>query len=250
MVVHSDLASFEAEFPGRALGSIKLVVEGEEGHIVDSTTYKLRPGKLLWVPAGMPMYSINGKKAEGICLYGGLDHSVLQEPTMFNLPTSFDKALHKLHTSLKKKENVVAAHDTLAQTWQDFIAGKQQAEQGLKLHRPGHVDNLARRLAHVRDWMQADCHLPLDNNRLADEACLSPFAFARRFREAFGTSPHDFIIEQRILRAQDLLLEQENTPLASIAEEVGYADLPTFSKAFRRKVGVPPSAWRLQLGTN
>gem|GEM_PF-5160535 len=63
MVVHSNLDSFKSEFPGRSLGSLKLVVAGKEGHIVGDKTYKLRPGKLLWVSAGMPMHSVNGNRA-------------------------------------------------------------------------------------------------------------------------------------------------------------------------------------------
>jgi AraC-like DNA-binding protein len=37
--------------------------------------------------------------------------------------------------------------------------------------------------------------------------------------------------------------------LSQVADQVGYADLPSFSKAFTKKMGQSPSAWRLQMGT-
>jgi len=75
-------------------------------------------------------------------------------------------------------------------------------------------------------------------------ACeLSVSHFARSFKATFGVSSHRWLTERRIEHAQALLLGS-NYPLADIASRAGFADQPTFTRAFRRIVGTSPARWR------
>ncbi len=68
-----------------------------------------------------------------------------------------------------------------------------------------------------------------------------PFNVA--FRNRIGQSPHDYILQRRVERAQGLMLASDKT-LAEIADECGLADQSHFTRLFRRFVGESPAAWR------
>jgi len=78
---------------------------------------------------------------------------------------------------------------------------------------------------------------------LARVAGLSRAPFARRFREATGTSPRRWLIAHRLELARQQLAAGEPT-LSEIADAVGYASEFAFSKAFTRVVGIPPGVYR------
>jgi AraC-like DNA-binding protein len=64
--------------------------------------------------------------------------------------------------------------------------------------------------------------------------------------ERIGTTPGAYLREQRLLAAQTLLSDPRYDRLAitSIATAVGFRDLSTFERAFRRRYGTTPSGWR------
>lgn len=81
------------------------------------------------------------------------------------------------------------------------------------------------------------------NRDLAAVARLSEFHFNVAFRNSIGQSPHDYILQRRVERAQGLMLASDKT-LAEIADECGLADQSHFTRLFRRFVGESPAAWR------
>jgi AraC-like DNA-binding protein len=77
---------------------------------------------------------------------------------------------------------------------------------------------------------------------LAKEAALSRSTFFERFRSAVGVAPIDYLLTWRMALAKDLLLRNESR-IAEIAQRVGYSSASTFSVAFTRHVGRPPSQY-------
>ncbi|WP_372016536.1 AraC family transcriptional regulator [Pseudoxanthomonas sp. 10H] len=78
---------------------------------------------------------------------------------------------------------------------------------------------------------------------LARAAGTSRTVLAERFQQLVGTSPMQYLTQWRMLMAANLL-RRSNAPLARVAEEVGYQNDTSFSRAFRREYGQPPAAWR------
>jgi len=78
---------------------------------------------------------------------------------------------------------------------------------------------------------------------LARQIGFSPYHFARLFRQTTGESPHQFVLRQRIERAQRLLAEG-GMPLAHVAVESGFADQSHLTRAFKRQLGLTPRAYR------
>lgn len=79
--------------------------------------------------------------------------------------------------------------------------------------------------------------------RLAERLGVSVSTVQRLARAQLGQAPHRALVALRLAQARELL-RSTGYPLATIAELAGYADPFTFSAAFRRWAGVPPSAVR------
>jgi AraC-like DNA-binding protein len=77
---------------------------------------------------------------------------------------------------------------------------------------------------------------------LARQAGLSRSSFFERFRRAVGVAPMEYLLHWRMALAKDLLRRKQGG-VAEIAERVGYSSASTFSVAFARHVGLPPSIY-------
>jgi len=76
--------------------------------------------------------------------------------------------------------------------------------------------------------------------QLARKAALSRSAFFDRFTRAVGMPPMEYLFAWRMAVAKDLL-RRHDVAIAEIAQRVGYGSASTFSTAFSRHVGQPPS---------
>jgi AraC-like DNA-binding protein len=79
---------------------------------------------------------------------------------------------------------------------------------------------------------------------LADTIHMSPFHFARMFKQATGHPPHAYITVQRMEHAKNLLGNSELS-LLEVASSVGYQTQAHFTGVFHRHVGVTPRSFRL-----
>lgn len=110
-----------------------------------------------------------------------------------------------------------------------------------QLRRPGELDQ--RRLRRVVDFVEAHLTEVLTLSSLAQSAALSPFHFARAFKQTTGWAPHQFVTIRRVERARHLLLGT-NRSVETIASTVGFSNLSHFRRLFRAYLGVLPSDLR------
>lgn len=95
----------------------------------------------------------------------------------------------------------------------------------------------------IEDHVEAHLHRDILLQELADIAGWSVRHFSRMFRQAMGTTPHDWIVAKRVGRSKDLLGEPR-LPLAEIALCCGFADQSHFTTSFRKVTGMTPLRWR------
>jgi AraC-like DNA-binding protein len=81
---------------------------------------------------------------------------------------------------------------------------------------------------------------------LAKDVGLSRSVLAERFADLVGMPPMQYLAKWRMQIASGLL-SNGKTNMAAVAAEVGYGSEAAFSRAFKKMVGVPPSAWRRRL---
>ena len=104
-------------------------------------------------------------------------------------------------------------------------------------------DDVFRRLVAIRDWVLADPADVPPQAELARRAGMSRFHFLRRWKEAFGVTPHEDLTRLRIAHAKTLL-RGDHASVTDVCLEVGFSSLGSFSTLFAERVGCPPSAWR------
>jgi AraC family transcriptional regulator, transcriptional activator FtrA len=93
-------------------------------------------------------------------------------------------------------------------------------------------------------WMQAHLDEPQAVSDLATRSAMSRRTFARRFAAATGTTPYQWLLRQRLERAQRLL-ETSDLPVDSIAQQAGFSTAANLRKHFGRHVRTTPQAYRL-----
>lgn len=77
---------------------------------------------------------------------------------------------------------------------------------------------------------------------LARVAALSRSAFFERFQKVVGMPPMEYLVAWRMALAKQYL-EDKSASLGEIAEKLGYSNANSFSIAFKRRFGVPPSRY-------
>ena len=98
---------------------------------------------------------------------------------------------------------------------------------------------LQRVLSHINDNISRE----LSVAELAQVVGMSQYYFSKLFKMSTGTTPHQYVMRQRVERAQEHL-RSTRTPLAEIATAVGFETQSHFTSVFRRLAGVTPKHYR------
>lgn len=102
-----------------------------------------------------------------------------------------------------------------------------------------------KRVHRAKDYMHACLAESLTLVDIAQVAAMSPHHFLRAFKQVFNVTPHVYLTQKRIERAQWLLM-QTFQPITTVCFEVGFESLGSFSTLFKRHVGVSPREFRQQ----
>jgi AraC family transcriptional regulator, transcriptional activator FtrA len=103
----------------------------------------------------------------------------------------------------------------------------------------------AESLGPLLEWMLANLDAPVTVDDLARRATMSPRTFARRFVAETGTTPHQWVTDQRVLRARHLL-EETDLSVDAVARDAGFGSAALLRHHFTRCTGITPTAFRTQ----
>ncbi|MEX0665661.1 MAG: helix-turn-helix domain-containing protein [Acidimicrobiia bacterium] len=93
------------------------------------------------------------------------------------------------------------------------------------------------------DWALEHLAEPLSVGELAARSLMSPRTFARHFQMVMGTTPHQWLLRQRVMTTQQLL-ETTDQSVEWIADAVGFGSAATLRMHFQRAVQTTPLAYR------
>lgn len=102
-------------------------------------------------------------------------------------------------------------------------------------------------VARCQVWIAQHYDAPAPVAAMVRESGLPDRTFKRRFQQATGLSPLEYVHTLRIEEAKQML-EAGSEPVESIARGVGYEDAGFFARLFRRKVGLTPAQYRRRFG--
>jgi AraC family transcriptional regulator, arabinose operon regulatory protein len=114
---------------------------------------------------------------------------------------------------------------------------------------PSHINPLSRHIAHWATRIQEDPSRVPPVAQMAAQSHCSPDHFSRVFKEQTGHTPQHALIQAKITRAHQLLLET-NLKIRQIALSLGYCDEFFFTRQFKQQTGKTPRQVRVGLGSN
>lgn len=98
----------------------------------------------------------------------------------------------------------------------------------------------------LTDMLASELASDLSLSVLSAGAGLSEPHFVRLFRNTTGMSPHQYVVQERVKRARQLI-EASTVPLVEVAARVGFANQSHLTRVFRRTYGTTPNTVRRQL---
>ncbi len=103
-------------------------------------------------------------------------------------------------------------------------------------------------IARCQTWIAEHYHEPSPVTAMVQLSGLAERSFKRRFQQATGMSPLEYVHTLRLEEAKQML-EASDHPIEAIANEVGYEDAGFFSRLFRRQVSLTPAQYRKRFGS-
>jgi AraC family transcriptional regulator len=100
-----------------------------------------------------------------------------------------------------------------------------------------------RKILQISEYIHAHLDGEIKLADLANVAGISQFHFSRQFKRSMGVSPHQYVMQQRVERAKQLL-KISKLPIADIALECGFNSQSHLGKYFREVTGVTPNDYR------
>ena len=122
--------------------------------------------------------------------------------------------------------NLLRRHSAFKQKVQDFTGGLAPRK-------------LRRAIEYINDHLEHDVAL----SAIAQAVEMSPYHFARMFKQSTGLAPHQYLLERRIERAKELLANKD-LPLAEIAYLLGFSSQSHFTAIFRKLTTTTPKVYR------
>ena len=97
---------------------------------------------------------------------------------------------------------------------------------------------LYRQVVHAKLYIEANYASHIDLEIISQEACFSKFHFLRLFKESFGLTPNQFLVDVRLRKAKELL--RQGHSVQDTCWRVGYESMSSFSLLFKKRIGVSP----------
>lgn len=211
-------------------------------------------GNLCVTPAGQPIGAFWNEMLDNMGI--SFDPNFVRQTAIENrFNAKFEFA------EIYKKEDSLIQHiglALLAESESETPAGKLYAEsliQTLTLHLLKNYSTANRkpenahgglsgyRLRRVKEFICANLEEDLSLAEIAASSDLSQYHFARAFRTSTGLTPQQYLMQQRVERAKELL-SKADLPIIEISLRTGFKNQSHFTTLFRKFTKLTPKTWR------
>jgi len=149
--------------------------------------------------------------------------------------SGIDLCLHMI----RRDHGAAVANDVARRT---VVPPHRDGGQAQFILRPVPEQGLAS-TARARSWALERLDRPLSLSELAAQEAMSVRTFSRRFREEVGLTPVQWLTQQRIERARQLL-EETDLSIDQVAADAGFGTATSLRQHLRTAIGVSPRAYR------
>jgi AraC family transcriptional regulator len=176
----------------------------------------------------------------------GLDDLRLSESAVPNDPVINSIGVALLSELESDKERGSLYADSLAHILALHLVTHYAAANARAIRLVGGLSG--RKLRRVEEFIELNYTQDVTLADLSSVAGMSTFHFAREFKRATGTTPHQYLLQQRIRHAKELLSNSE-MPLVDVGFQSGFSHQSHFTRLFRKLTGTTPLSYRLRFQT-
>ncbi|MGB5818093.1 MAG: AraC family transcriptional regulator [Saonia sp.] len=130
--------------------------------------------------------------------------------------------MHKSHS--REKPTLATNYGSYAERWQ-YIQIMANTKLNPKVY-------MYKRIVEAQLYIDSHYKENIDLNNISNQANFSKYHFLRLFKNAFGTSPHQYLTDKRISAAKKLL--KENHSVSAVCFKVGFESIPSFVTLFKK----------------
>lgn len=272
-ILHDSARQFHWSGVGSA--SIKTFRGGAATYKLERGTEHIHPGQFLLLNDGQSYeIDINDKKmVESFCVffptgmaqrmakeltmsdnallddpYGHLDHEWTFLDRVYETDSRVMSRLNYIRTNIRMfrgdtlwiQQQVTLLMEHILGLHASVITAANRIPAARKCTR----NELMRRVLTANEWIRANYRKDVSLTQIALVAGLSSNHLIRTYKQAFGASPHQHVIELRLREAAQMLRNRTDLSILAICEAVGFESASTFSGTFRKKTGISPSQYR------
>jgi len=121
-----------------------------------------------------------------------------------------------------------------------------QEIQNVSANRVSTKQELYKRLHYAKDYIDSCYTLDISLDDLAAVTLMNPAHFLRQFKKYFHATPYQYLMQRRISIAANML-KKTSVPVTEICYAVGYNDVSSFAKLFKRYYALTPEVYRKRL---
>lgn len=239
--------------PGSADGHLAANIEGQR----DET--RIRPGSLTFVPHGLKQFyefrgtvtntavSLNKHLFDHVIAMNiGFDSAEILEARLAWTGPTIQKLIEDQYASMASGEIGWQVHAE--------ANGLKLAVEILRAFGGDRKTDFSRaalsqvQVSQVTEFIDEEIYRNFGLSDMAEILGLDPFSFTRSFKAATGETPHQYVIQRRIMHAQTML-QHTSQPIADVAYACGFSSQAHLTSTFTKHLGTTPGAYRRECGS-
>ncbi len=205
---------------------------------------------VLFDPRQLPLPMLDLYKLPGYNALFGLENDFFEQnrfyPKFHLDEKSFDTISHLLEKMRQESENPTPGYRCCQMGYFMALLGnlcRLYTKNLESVHEP--LLNMGSIISYLNSNYSKDINL----SDILRKAGMSKSAFMRKFKQATGTTPIDYLIQLRVTKAS-CLLQETNLSISEIAYKSGFSDSNYFSRTFRKVTGLTPREFSKHCRTN
>lgn len=132
--------------------------------------------------------------------------------------------------------------DGLEHEQQLFRVAERLAQMHRSIEPARRHPQVDRLLLRARDFIHAHVQQELSLEQISEQAAMSKYHFLRLFRQQFGMTPHQYVLNTRLNRAREALAAGQ--PLQDVVYDTGFSDLSHLNRRFKPVFGMTPRQYQ------
>lgn len=257
------MRSSVTEFSGAVsndMFSVKVPLHGVENYTIGREVYSVKPGQFLIVRAGEDVYgeAKSPSAVEGLCFYlscnqvhgDEIDNQVAVQrekirSEIYHMGT--DPLSIALHAMSEENLSQWSEEDflTLTHLVYDHQYDENARIEEILAKKTSTKLDLRRRLLVAWDVIQEDYASRLTLDEIARESCISKYYLVRHFKNYYGHTPYQALMNRRLYQATVYLMDGSNIDDVSLS--CGFDDRRNFSRQFKKRYKMTPMAYRKKM---